>query len=158
MIIGEHGGVKTGQRQRRGRVGERGTGPIGGGMANGTVLRESGGLVRRSGGSVVIGLVAIPAGRAGQAEVIIHVALGARCRKMRPGQGEARGGVVERGAGPIGGGMAAGTILRESAGFVRRVGGVVVVGLVTVPAGGAGQAVIIVHVAQGALQAGMRAG
>src|ERR1017187_6945947 len=41
QILSEHGGVVTGQCERRGRVGERGAGPVGGGVAHGAVLRES---------------------------------------------------------------------------------------------------------------------
>src|ERR1035438_3838987 len=127
-------------------------------MANGTVLRESGGRVRRVGGSAVVGLVAVPAGRAGQAVVVVHVALGAQhIRRMEAREGEARGGVVERGAGPIRGRVAPGTVLRESGGQMRRIGGCLVIGLVTVPAGAASKGVIVAHVALGALQAGVRA-
>ena len=151
LIVGEHGGVITGQCQRRGRVRERGPRPVGGGMASGTVLRESGGCMRRVGGSVVVGLVAVPAGRAAQGVVVVHVARGAQDRKVRTGQGEARGGVVEDSARPVGGGVASGTILRESGGQVRRVVGPIVVGLVAVPAGAAGQAVVVIDVALGAL-------
>src|ERR1019366_1564695 len=94
LTIGQHGGVITGQRERRGRVRERGAGPIGGRMAYGTVLRESGGRVRRVGGSAVVALMAVPAGRAGQAVVVVHVALGAQhIRLMEAREGEARGGV-----------------------------------------------------------------
>src|ERR1017187_999745 len=159
LTIGQHGGVITGQRERRGRVRERGAGPIGGRMAYGTVLRESGGRVRRVGGSAVVALMAVPAGRAGQAVVVVHVALGAQhIRRMEAREGEARGGVVERGASPIGGGVAPGTILRESGGQVRRVAGRLVIGLVTVPAGAASKGVVVVHVALGALHRQMEPG
>ena len=69
-----------------------------GGMAHGAILRESASLVRRVVGAVVIGLVAAPAGAAGQAVVVVHVALRALQRGMRTGQSEAGGSVIERGA------------------------------------------------------------
>src|ERR1039458_6468774 len=60
------------------RVVERGAGPVEcrGSVALGAVLRESGGQVRRAGGSIVIGLVAVPAGRAVQRVVVVDVARG----------------------------------------------------------------------------------
>src|ERR1035437_3851282 len=98
------------------------------------------------------------AGRAGEVEVVINVACGARLGGVATRQCEAGGGVVERGAVPIGRAMTPGTILREGRLFVRRIVGVVVIGLVTAPAGAAGQAEVVVDVALGALHAGMRAG
>ena len=47
---------------------------------------------------------------------------------------------------------------REVGGFVRRIIGVVEIGLVTAPARRAGQTEVVVRVALGALHAGMRAG
>src|ERR1035441_11028138 len=61
QILSEHGGVITGQCERRGRVGERGAGPVGGGVAHGAVLRESGGCVS---GSVSCVVVVLEIGRA----------------------------------------------------------------------------------------------
>src|ERR1017187_10445102 len=139
-------------------MGECGARPVGGGVAGGAILRESGRLMGGIGGPVIVGLMAVPASRAGQAEVIVDVALHALQGSVRAGEGEAGGSVIKRGAGPIGGGVAGGTILRETRGFVRWVGGVVVVGLVAVPAGAGGQAVVAIHVALGALQAGVRSG
>src|ERR1035441_9117339 len=71
---------------------------------------------------------------------------------MRAYEREARRGVVEVGAGPVerGGPVARGvaTVLRESAGKVRRAEGVVVFSLMAVPAGETGQAVVVIHVAR----------
>ena len=127
-------------------------------MAKRTVLREAGGLVRRIVGTVEVGLVAAPAGRAVQRVVIIDVARGALLGGMESHQREAGDGVAETGAGPIDHGVAHGTILRKAGLFVRRVVGVVVIGLVTAPARRAGQTEIVIRVALGALHAGMRAG
>src|ERR1019366_7632691 len=117
------------------RVVERGAGPVEGrgSVALGAILRESGGFVRRSEGSVVIGLVAVPAGRAVQPVVVVDVARGTLLAGVETHQGEAGGGVVEGGAGPIGGRVAPGAILREVGRLVRRIGGSVVVRLVAVP-------------------------
>lgn len=114
--------------------------------------------MRRIVGTVEVGLVAAPAGRGVQCVVIIDVARGALLGGVESHQREAGGGVVETGAGPIDHGVAPGTILREAGLFVRRVIGVVVIGLVTTPARRAGQTEIVICVALGALHAAMRAG
>src|ERR1019366_8520428 len=129
-----------------------------GSVALGAVLREAGSQVRRAEGVLVFSLMAVPAGETGQAVGVVHVARRAQLRRMESHQREAGGSVIERGAIPIRRGVAAGAILREIGCFVRRGVGSVVVALVTVPAGPAGQAVVVVHVALGALQAGVRAG
>src|ERR1035438_2285637 len=136
---------------------EGGAAAVGSGMAAGAVLREVGRLVRRGGGSVVVGLVAAPAGAARQAVVVAHVALSAQQAGMRAGQREPGRRMVKRGAGPVEGrgSVAQGAVLRESGGLMWRVGGPIVISLVAVPAGPAGQAVVVVHVARGALLAGV---
>src|ERR1035438_774326 len=155
-----HRQMETGEGEARGGVIERGAGPVQGcgSVAAGAVLRESGGQVRRAGGAIVVGLVAVPAGRAGQAEVIVHVARGALLAGVETYQCKAGGRVIERGAGPVEGrgSVAQGAFLRVGQLFVRRSGGSVVVGLVAVPAGCAGQAVVVVHVARGTLLGGMQ--
>ena len=153
-------GMRAGQGEPGRRVVEGGAGPVEGrgSVAKRAVLREAGGFVRRVVGSVEIGLVAAPAGRAVQGVVIIDVTRGALLGGVESHQREARGGVVESGAGPIDHGVAAGTILREARLFVRRVVGVVEIGLVTAPARPARQTEVVVRVALGALHAGMRAG
>ena len=90
--------------------------------------------MRRRQGAVIVLLVATPASRACQAVVVVDVACSALLVRVQTHQREARGGVVERGAVPIHGGMATRAILRESAGFVWRVVRAIVVSLVTVPA------------------------
>ena len=59
-------------------------------MAQGAVLRESGGFVRRVVGSVVVALVAVPASRARQAVVVVQVARrallgGVQAQQLEPG-------------------------------------------------------------------------
>ena len=153
-------GVGAGQGEPGGRVVEGGAGPVErrGTMAQRAVLRESGGLVRRVVGTVVIGLVTAPARRAIQCVVVVDVARGALLGGVQAHQRESRSCVIEGGAVPINGSVAAGTILREAGLFVRWVGGFVVIGLVTAPARPAGQAEVVVGVALDALQVGMRAG
>ena len=109
--------------------------------------------MRRSVGSVVVGLVTVPAGAARQAVVVAHVALLALQADMRAGQSEPGSRVVERGAGPVEGrgSVAQGAVHRESGRLVRRVGGPVEVGQMAVGASRAGQVVVIVEVARGAL-------
>ena len=155
-----HAGMSAGQGEPGRRVVEGGAGPVGGrgSVAKRAVLREARRLVRRVVGSVVVGLMTAPAGRAIQGVVIIGVARGALLGGVESYQREPGGCVVESGAGPIDHGVAAGTILREARLLVRRVVGVVVVRLVAAPARRAGQAEVVVRVALGALHVGMRAG
>ena len=150
-------GVETHQREPGTRVVENGATPIGRGVTAGTILREVSRLVRRIVGSVVVGLVTVPAGPARQAVVVAHVALGALQADMRAGQGKPGSCVVERGAGPVEGrgSVAQGAVHRESGGFVRRVGGPIVVGEMAADAVRAGQGVVVVDVARRALLAGV---
>src|ERR1019366_3317790 len=143
-------GVDPHQGEPGSRVVESGATPIGGGVTAGTILREVGRLVRRVVGAVVIGLVTVPAGCAGQAIVAVHVALGALQAGMCAGQRKSGSRMVKRGAGPVEGrgSVAQGAVLRESGGFVWRVVGSVVVALVAVPASRARQAVVVVQVAR----------
>ena len=114
--------------------------------------------MRRIVGPVVVGLMAVPTGRAGQAVIVVDVACRALLAGMQPDERKTGGGVVKRGARPIRGGVATRAILREVPSFVRRIIGAVVIRLMAVPAGGASQSVVVVHVALRALQVGMRAG
>ena len=86
------------------------------------------------------------------------MARGALLRGVHSDQREPGGRVVECGAEPVHGRVAAGAILREIRGFVRRIVGPVVIRLVTVPASAIRQTVVVIDVALRALQAGMRAG
>src|ERR1035438_3842954 len=106
--------MRAGQGEPRGRMVKRGDGPVKsrGSVAHGAVLREAGGLVRRVGGSVEVGLVAVPAGRARQAVVIVEVAPGALLGSVESHQREPGGRMVEGGPRPIGRGVAPRTILR----------------------------------------------
>src|SRR5579884_563881 len=101
--------------------------------------------------------MAVPASCARQSVIVVHMALAALKRRVHAGERESGGGVIERRAQPVRGRMATGAILRETLGRVRRIVGAVVISLVTVPARGARQAVIAVHMALRALQAGVRA-
>ena len=98
------------------------------------VLREIGGFVRRVVGAVVVGLVAVPAGAAGQAVVVVHVALRALQAGVGAGQREPGGGVVEGGAGPVGDRAPWHSVQScgNPDGLVRRIVGAVVVRLVAV--------------------------
>lgn len=100
-------------------------------MAEGAVLRESGGFVRRVVGSVEVGLVAVPAGPAGQAVVVVEVARRALLGGVEAQQFEPGGGVVERGAGPIRGGVAGSAGLRKAGCCVVGTGGFLEIGQVT---------------------------
>src|ERR1035441_7000204 len=148
-------------RQREARIGviEVGAGPVQGPgpVAHGVaaVLRVAQLCMPRIAGTGVVGLVAVPAGETGQRVVVVHVTRGALRGGVDTYQGEPGGRVIERGAIPIRRGVAAGAILREIGCLVRRGVGSVVVVLVAVPAGPAGQAVVVVYVALGALQAGV---
>jgi len=73
-------------------------------------------------------------------------------------QREASYGVIEDGAIPIDGGVAAGAVLREVSRLMGRIGCAIVVRLVTTPTGAGSQAVIVIDVALCALQAGVRPG
>jgi len=103
-------------------------------------------------GVVVVGLVAVDARRAGQAVIVVYMALQAGQRGMKAGESKPRGRVIKRRSTPrrcrvaslAGGG--------ETRCQVRRIIGGIVVVLVTRDAGrvGTGQIVIAVYVAEGA--------
>ena len=152
--------VGAGQSEPGGRVVEVGAGPVEGrgSVAQGAVQRESSGFVRRVGGSVIVRQVAVRAGRGAQAVVVVEVAPGALLGGVESDQRKSSGGVVEDGAIPIRRGVTARTILWEVGRLMRRIVGVVVIGLVTAPAGTARQIVVVAHVALGALNGRMRAG
>ena len=140
-------GMSAGERESRSGVIERRAGPVRGGVADRAVLREAGRSVRRVGGDVVIGEVAVNSGAAGQAIVVVHVTLRALQTGMSASERKPRSGVIERRASPVRGGMAAAAILREVRGFMRRIVGIVVVRNVAVDAGPAGQVEVATHMA-----------
>lgn len=94
--------VRAGQRERGVVVVERSARPTRRVVADGTVGRKSSRRVTRVIGVLVVGLVATEASRvgAGQAEVVVHMALLALQRGVRTGEWKARGGVVKRRIGP----------------------------------------------------------
>src|ERR1035438_8803966 len=120
-------------------------------MAGVTRGREAGRDVIGVGGAVIVGQMAVDAGTASEAVVVVDVALRTLQAGVGAGQGEACRGVVERCSKPIDGGVAHAAILRESCSLMGRVGGAVVVGQVAVDASRAGQTVVIVDVALRAL-------
>ena len=112
--------------------------------------REPSGRVGdRRGGVVVIGLVAGDASRAGQAVVVVDVAIGAQARRNRviPGEREPGAGMVECGIHPVGGVMAGIASLREIRGDVVGIRCALEVFQVATHAGCAVQTVVIVDVA-----------
>src|SRR5215469_10006798 len=118
--------MSAGQREAGGAVIESSAVPVDGRAAvtEGTVLWKSGGLMRRVVGTVEVREVAVDAGGASQAVIVVAVARRALLRRVSAHQGKAGRGVIE-GSGPVGDGraMAEGAILRKSGGFVRRVVG-----------------------------------
>lgn len=75
-------------------------------MADRAILREAGGSVIRIGGALILRLVARVARGTQAGELSAYVALRALQGRMRAGQREAGGAVVECGAGPIGSAVA----------------------------------------------------
>ena len=130
-----HGGMKSGKCEAGGGVVERRSRPVRGGVAGIASDRETGGFVRRIIGAVVISLVAVDAGRAVQAVIVVDVTLQALHGGMESGEREACRRMVEGGTGPVGGGVTQSTVLREPGGFVGRIICAVVVGQVAVNAG-----------------------
>jgi len=155
-------GMRTGQRERRAVMEcQAGSRPIGGGVADRAIGRKTCGHVVGIGRSREVGLMTAIARRvgAGQAVVVIDVALGALQRGVRTGQRKARAGVVERCSRPTGGGVALRAIGGEAARHVVGIRGACEVGLMAAIARrvGAGQAVVAIDVALLALQRGVRA-
>ena len=115
--------------------------------------REPSGRVGdRRGGVVVIGLVAGDASRAGQAVIVVDVAIGAQAWRNRviPGEREPGAGMVECGIHPVRGVMAAVASLREIRTDVVGICRSLVVLQVATHARRGVQAVIVVDVAIGA--------
>lgn len=155
-----HGRVRTRQRECGVVVIEAGIGPRGGAVAHVARGREADLRVVRIIGVVVIRLVAGDATgvRAGQLVIAVHVALLASDRKVEAGQCPARRRVIERATAPVGRRMALVASGWEAGLNVIRIGGAVVIVLVTVDAGAARKLVVVVDVALRALQRSMGAG
>ena len=114
--------------------------------------------MRRVVGSVVVGLMAVPAGRAGQTVVVVEVARRALLGGVEAQQLEPGGGVVESGAGPIGRGVAGSAGLREAGRRVVGTGGFLEIGQMASHAFLRRPRKYSVHVTLRARHAGMRSG
>jgi hypothetical protein len=156
------GRVRAGQREARRRVIKGRIAPARGCVALLAGLREVGLHVIRVRRAVEIGQVAADAGgvRGGQVVVVIDVALGALQGRVRAGQREAGGRVIEGRARPGRRVMALLAGLREARRHVIRVGGALEIGQVAADARRirGGQVVVVIDVAMGALQGRVRAG
>ena len=141
--------VRTRQRERRLRVIERRRQPGRGRVTCLASLRKSSGHVVRIGRALEILQVARHAGGSRQIEIIVGVAIGAGTRRhtVRPSQREIHRIVIETRRCPRHRGVALLAGLRETAGHVTRVVGVLEIGQMAGDAGGARQIVVIVGVA-----------
>ena len=155
-------GVGAGQRESGGRVVEGRIAPGRGGVALLAGLREIRLHVIGVGRALEISQMAAHACRVRRRQVVIaiHVALRALQCRMGACQGKSGGGVIKGRARPRGRGVALLTGLRESGSDVIRIRGALEIFQVAADAGGvgAGQIVVIVHVALGALHGSMGAG
>lgn len=122
------GGMRTSQRELRRAVVKRRGCPSRGGVAQSTILREAGCYVIGIGSALKILQVACIAS-GGQAFVdAAGVALHARDSGVQASKGErGLGVVIERGAGPISGGVAERAVLWESSRYMVRVRGPLIV-------------------------------
>lgn len=122
--------------------------------------RESRRLMVRIGGAVVVSLMTAVAVGGQRRVVVVHVAVGAGHRGVRPGQGEWRVVVIESRIGPRGRAVAHIARRRESHLDMVRVVCVVVVRLMATDARrvSARQLIVAIHVALRALQRGVRPG
>src|SRR5579871_283529 len=127
LVIGQHRGVIAGQLERRRRMRKRGARPVGSRVAQRAILREARGRMARIVGSVVIGLMAVPARWAVQRVVIVHMTLAALQTGVKSGQGKPCRRMVERRPQPVRRRVAPRTILRETLRGVWRVVGSVVI-------------------------------
>ena len=144
--------VRTGQSEAGGRVIELRVRPLHRVMALLARSREPRVRHRAYRGIEVV-LVAADAGRAGDVEIVVHVAIRAlpRGNRVRARQREARFRVIESRRLPGCGGVAGFASLREPATHVIRVGGSLKILYVTGHAGRAGQVVVVIDVAIGTL-------
>ena len=152
--------VRSGQRESRGRVIEGGIAPRRGGVALLAGLREARSHVVRIGGALEIREVAADASgvRRGQVVVAVHMALGALQTGVRASQRESRRRVIEARIPPVSCVVALLASLRDVRGNVIRTRRALEILQVAVDAGCAGQVVIVIDVALGALHCGMRPG
>jgi len=146
-------GVRVGQRETGGGVVKLAIGPQNGVVAGIASCREPGrGVGYGRGRIVVIGLVAGHASRAGQAVIVVDVAIGAQTgrRSMGSGECEPGAGMVKGRIQPVGGVVAGVASLREIRRRMVRIGGSLVILQMTAHACRSIQAVVVVDVAVGA--------
>ena len=153
-------GVRAAQRETGRRVIKRRARPTGGRVALIARGREARLHVVRVGRPVEVGLMALRAGAAGQAVVVVHVALSALQRCVRTRQGKTSRSVIKGRRRPVGRAMARLAGLGESSRRVWRIIRAIEIGQVATDAScvGAGQVVVAIHVALRALQRRMCAG
>jgi len=150
-------GMGSRQRETCLRVIEGGPAPVNRGVAALAGRRQSQRyMVHRSLRVVVIRLMASHAGRTGQLIVVVDMALRALHGRVEARQRETRLRVIEGGPAPVHRAVATFAGRRQSQRYmVHRSLRVVVIRLMAGHAGRAGEVVIVVHVAQSALQRGM---
>ena len=137
---------------------ESGAGPIGGGVADSTVLRESGRRVIGSRGFLEISEMAAHALLRSSGEDSVDVTLSARDGDVRPGEREPAQVVIERGVQPGSGSVTTLAAGGELAGLVVGIRGVIVVGQVAAHALLRRSGKDSVCVTLGTRDGGMRAG
>ena len=157
-MTGGTNAVGTAVIQREERVIECGSCPRRCRVAGGASRREPSSLVVRIRGGHILRLVTRVAIHRNRRVVVVQVAIGARNRSVRTRQRERSIVVVERGIGPNRRVVAEVARLRETCRHVAGIIGCVEIVQVAVHAGRAGDVVIAVDVALGALQRGVGAG
>jgi hypothetical protein len=138
--------VGAGQWEYR-RMVECGRGPVGGGVAQCAICRESGGNVGGIRRPIEIRLVASVAGGRQCCVVVVDVALCASHGNVCASEWERRGVVIESCAGPICRGMACSASCGKANSGMGRAGGAVVVRLVASVAVGRESCVVVVGMA-----------
>ena len=148
----------SGEWELGGVVIEGGSQPLGGGVAELTTLRETGGDVIGAGGSLVVLQVAGHAVSADVGVVAVGMALQTRDCGMRAGEWKLRQVVIESRTVPRSSVVAGGAIVREPCGHVVGVGGFGEVGEVATGAVAGHALKMVAHVASAARQILVRAG
>ena len=152
------GDMRPGQRERGVRMVERGSGPVGGAVAQRAIQRKSRRYVIWIRGLVVLGeMTSVTGGWEGRV-IVVHVAGRAGRRDMSSRQRERRLRMVECGAGPIDGAVTERAVGGERGLDVIRSGGLVVIRQVAAHASERRCRVTGADVALRARQRGVRSG